>query len=86
MYQPSFEFYDQSLLDDIRRGNPHTQEFFRLLAVCHTVMPELKDGKKLLQIYNLVFGVPPRVSTCLLKLKYLVPLLSRLKKHQSISS
>merc|ERR1719412_1112938 len=40
MSEPSFEFYDQSLLDEVVRGEPDTQEFFRLLSVCHTVMPE----------------------------------------------
>ena len=44
MYEPSFEFYDQSLLREVKRGDPDTQEFFRLLAVCHTVMPEFKNG------------------------------------------
>jgi magnesium-transporting ATPase (P-type) len=32
-------------LDDINSGNKHVQEFFRLLALCHTVMSEEKDGK-----------------------------------------
>ena len=36
MSEPSFEFYDQSLLDEVVRGEPDTQEFFRLLSVCHT--------------------------------------------------
>lgn len=46
MYEPSFEFYDQSLLDNVRTGaDPESREFFRLLAVCHTVMPEEKSGK-----------------------------------------
>jgi len=43
MYEPSFEFYDQSLLDEVRRGDPDTQDFFRLLAVCHTVMPNYQS-------------------------------------------
>ena len=48
MYEPSFEFYDQSLLDEVVRGDPDTQEFFRLLSVCHTVMPEWsEDGTRL---------------------------------------
>ncbi len=45
MYETTFEFYDRHLLDDVRRGNLHVQEFFRLLALCHTVMPETKNGK-----------------------------------------
>jgi len=48
MYEPSFQFYDQSLLDEVVRGDPDTQEFFRLLSVCHTVMPEWsEDGTSL---------------------------------------
>jgi hypothetical protein len=45
MHEPSFEFYDQSLLDNVRGGDADCREFFRLLALCHTVMPEHKDGK-----------------------------------------
>ena len=48
MFEPSFEFYDQNLLDDIKRGDANTQEFFRLLAVCHTVMPEKNEEGKFL--------------------------------------
>ncbi|XP_040573208.1 probable phospholipid-transporting ATPase IM isoform X4 [Lepeophtheirus salmonis] len=45
MSEPSFQFFDQSLLDDIKRGEENAEEFFRLLAVCHTVMPEINsDG------------------------------------------
>ncbi len=44
MFETTFEFYDKNLLDDVRRGNLQVQEFFRLLAVCHTVMPETKNG------------------------------------------
>ncbi len=45
MYEESFKFYDQSLLDDINSENKHVQEFFRLLALCHTDMSEEKEGK-----------------------------------------
>ena len=45
MYEPTFEFYDKSLLEDIHRGDQNVEEFFRLLALCHTVMPEWKNGK-----------------------------------------
>lgn len=44
MSEPTFEFYDKTLLDEVKRGNADVQEFFRLLSVCHTVMPEYKDG------------------------------------------
>ena len=45
MAEPDFKFYDKSLLDDVKRGDPNVHEFFRLLALCHTVMPEYKEGK-----------------------------------------
>ena len=45
MAEPEFKFYDKSLLDDVRKGDPNVHEFFRLLALCHTVMPEYKEGK-----------------------------------------
>ena len=44
MAEPEFKFYDKSLLDDVKRGDPNVHEFFRLLALCHTVMPEYKEG------------------------------------------
>jgi phospholipid-translocating ATPase len=44
MYEESFKFYDQALLDDVSTGNEHVHEFFRLLALCHTVMSEEKEG------------------------------------------
>ncbi len=53
MHEPSFEFYDRSLLDAARgvnagpggaEENSNVQEFFRLLALCHTVMPEEHNG------------------------------------------
>ena len=42
--QQSFAFYDGRLLDQVRQGDQHVHQFFRLLALCHTVMPELKEG------------------------------------------
>ncbi|CAG2108054.1 unnamed protein product, partial [Medioppia subpectinata] len=45
MFEETFKFYDQTLLDEINGGNKEVQEFFRLLALCHTVMCEEKDGK-----------------------------------------
>ena len=44
-YEPSFEFYDKSLLFDVNQGNANVHDFFRLLALCHTVMTDTKDGK-----------------------------------------
>ncbi|XP_060085914.1 phospholipid-transporting ATPase ID-like [Ylistrum balloti] len=43
-YEPSFDFYDSQLLTAIRNGNPLAYRFFYILALCHTVMPEVKDG------------------------------------------
>ncbi|XP_051893680.1 phospholipid-transporting ATPase IC-like isoform X2 [Pristis pectinata] len=40
------KFYDWSLLELIRSGdNPGVHEFFKLLALCHTVMVEEKQGQ-----------------------------------------
>ncbi len=45
MYESTFKFYDHLLLHSISEKDPTCYEFFRLLAVCHTVMPEEKTGK-----------------------------------------
>lgn len=44
MYESTFKFYDQKLLNAVEEGDEDTQEFFRLLAICHTVMSEEKEG------------------------------------------
>ncbi|VDM48034.1 unnamed protein product [Toxocara canis] len=44
-YEPNFKFYDQTLLEDTKKGLQEVTEFWRLLALCHTVMPERKNGK-----------------------------------------
>lgn len=47
-YEPKFKFYDKSLLDSVVEKNKDdsVHEFFTLLALCHTVMSEVKaDGK-----------------------------------------
>lgn len=46
-YEPEFTFYDQTLLDAVRSGDKNCFEFFRLLALCHTVMSEQSDDGKL---------------------------------------
>ncbi|KAJ8354717.1 hypothetical protein SKAU_G00222840 [Synaphobranchus kaupii] len=38
-----FCFFDQSLLDSVKLGEPLVHEFFRLLSLCHTVMSEEKS-------------------------------------------
>ncbi|XP_062848850.1 phospholipid-transporting ATPase ID [Trichomycterus rosablanca] len=37
-----FRFYDPSLLEAVKVGEPSVHEFFRLLSLCHTVMSEEK--------------------------------------------
>jgi len=44
-YEESFRFYDQKLLDDVRSAKEDVHEFFRLLALCHTVMAEEKENR-----------------------------------------
>uniref|UniRef100_A0AAV2IWW6 Uncharacterized protein n=1 Tax=Knipowitschia caucasica TaxID=637954 RepID=A0AAV2IWW6_KNICA len=44
---PKFIFHDHSLVETVMEGNPEAQAFFRLLAVCHTVMPEEKNSGEL---------------------------------------
>ncbi|XP_076288179.1 ATPase phospholipid transporting 8B isoform X2 [Lasioglossum baleicum] len=44
-YEPEFKFYDTALLEAVKRNNEDVHSFFRLLALCHTVMPEEKNGK-----------------------------------------
>ncbi|CAE1294791.1 E7.6.2.1 [Acanthosepion pharaonis] len=45
--EKTFCFYDQRLLDEIDKENPKVFEFFKLLALCHTVMVEIKEDKVL---------------------------------------
>lgn len=44
-YEPEFRFYDTALLEAVRRNNEDVHSFFRLLALCHTVMPDERNGK-----------------------------------------
>ncbi|XP_045538926.1 probable phospholipid-transporting ATPase IM isoform X2 [Papilio machaon] len=44
-YEPEFKFFDSTLLNAVQRGDQHVHDFFRLLALCHTVMPEQKNGR-----------------------------------------
>lgn len=44
---PKFVFHDHSLQETLKEGNPEAEAFFRLLALCHTVMPEeKKEGER----------------------------------------
>ncbi|KAF4088517.1 hypothetical protein AMELA_G00082980 [Ameiurus melas] len=42
-----FRFYDSSLLEAVKVGEPTVHEFFRLLSLCHTVMSEEKSEGEL---------------------------------------
>ncbi|XP_041094931.1 phospholipid-transporting ATPase ID isoform X1 [Polyodon spathula] len=42
-----FVFFDHALLEAVKVGQPATHEFFRLLALCHTVMSEEKSEGEL---------------------------------------
>ncbi|XP_052526131.1 phospholipid-transporting ATPase FetA-like [Tympanuchus pallidicinctus] len=39
---PKFAFYDHSLVEAVKLNDAPTHRFFRLLSLCHTVMPEEK--------------------------------------------
>ncbi|KAK5927846.1 hypothetical protein CgunFtcFv8_012960 [Champsocephalus gunnari] len=43
LYDRGFKFYDGRLVEAIKLEDPAEQDFFRLLALCHTVMPEEKN-------------------------------------------
>ncbi|NWY06302.1 AT8B5 ATPase, partial [Nothoprocta ornata] len=40
---PKFVFYDHSLVEAVKQNDAPTHRFFRLLSLCHTVMPEEKE-------------------------------------------
>nr|XP_033791803.1 phospholipid-transporting ATPase ID-like isoform X2 [Geotrypetes seraphini]XP_033791812.1 phospholipid-transporting ATPase ID-like isoform X2 [Geotrypetes seraphini]XP_033791822.1 phospholipid-transporting ATPase ID-like isoform X2 [Geotrypetes seraphini]XP_033791829.1 phospholipid-transporting ATPase ID-like isoform X2 [Geotrypetes seraphini]XP_033791838.1 phospholipid-transporting ATPase ID-like isoform X2 [Geotrypetes seraphini] len=44
---PKFVFHDHSLVESVKLEEPATQEFFRLLALCHTAMSEEKKEGEL---------------------------------------
>ncbi|XP_024908720.1 phospholipid-transporting ATPase ID-like isoform X2 [Cynoglossus semilaevis] len=44
---PRFVFHDHSLVEAVKLENPEVQLFFRLLALCHTVMAEEKTEGEL---------------------------------------
>lgn len=44
-FEPDFRWYDKTLLDAVRSDEKNSHNFFRLLALCHTVMPEYVDGR-----------------------------------------
>ncbi|XP_060662163.1 phospholipid-transporting ATPase ID isoform X4 [Drosophila nasuta] len=44
-HETDFRWYDRTLLDAVRSDEEHAHNFFRLLALCHTVMAETVDGR-----------------------------------------
>lgn len=44
-YEPDFKFYDPTLLEAVRKEDENVHLFFRLLALCHTVMPDERNGR-----------------------------------------
>ncbi|XP_061468769.1 phospholipid-transporting ATPase ID-like isoform X3 [Rhineura floridana] len=44
---PKFTFYDHSLVEAVKVGDVPTHMFFRILSLCHTVMPEEKKKGEL---------------------------------------
>lgn len=49
-YEETFKFYDSTLIDAVRnRKNEDVVLFFKVLALCHTVMPAERDGKLVYQ-------------------------------------
>lgn len=44
---PRFIFHDHALVEAVKLENPEVHAFFRLLALCHTVMAEeKKEGEE----------------------------------------
>lgn len=41
---PRFTFHDHALVEAVKLENPEVHAFFRLLALCHTVMAEEKKA------------------------------------------
>ena len=44
---PNKPFYDQTLVDAVHSKDKEVLEFFRALAICHTVLPENEEGEQL---------------------------------------
>ncbi|KAJ8933400.1 hypothetical protein NQ314_014040 [Rhamnusium bicolor] len=44
-FEPEFKFYDHHLLEAVKRRDNDAFSFFRLLALCHTVMSENREGR-----------------------------------------
>jgi len=49
-FESSFEFYDKRLLDLVSQQDYNIHQFFRLLALCHTVMPAESNGMSIVKL------------------------------------
>lgn len=50
---PRFIFHDHALVEAVKLENPEVHAFFRLLALCHTVMAEeKKEGEETFTTYK----------------------------------
>ncbi|GMS92729.1 hypothetical protein PENTCL1PPCAC_14904, partial [Pristionchus entomophagus] len=47
--ESSFKFYDRNLLEATRNNIPEVREFWLILSLCHTVMPERDNGNLVYQ-------------------------------------
>lgn len=75
---PKFFFYDHSLVEAIKLELPDVHAFFRLLALCHTVMAEEKKEGEWLCIMCLTSLLYVYLKTCIVTLffYYFICLLS----------
>lgn len=54
---PRFTFHDHALVEAVKLENPEVHAFFRLLALCHTVMvEEKKEGERDLNLRPFPLG------------------------------
>lgn len=44
-YEPNFHWYDRTLVNAVDFHDPKVYNFFRLLSLCHTVMPRKTDNR-----------------------------------------
>lgn len=54
-YEPEFKWFDNTLLEAVQSDEEHAHNFFRLLSLCHTVMPEYKDGRYINSLPIMIF-------------------------------
>lgn len=58
---PRFVFHDHALVEAVKLENPEVHAFFRLLALCHTVMAEeKKEGGDQIIRSNFMYTTPHR--------------------------